>query len=146
MTIMHRQVIECTVKTINDLEIVGGMSETVFPKAEVMLEELEYQRAIAHLSRNCGYMNYQSFMDFILCEIFIEFKPYCRAYYKDEGPCLSELVDRDVLDAYDEVLSSLVLQAALELYKGSTICSWTKLRGFVRRTLGINSQNKLLIT
>jgi len=115
------------------LLLSGGLTQTVFPETEQLLEDLDYQAALAFVSTRKDMNRYHSMMDFLFCEIFIEYRAGCFAYYDEDGkPMLKDILSEEVLARYDRWLMA-ALKLAAEKLKTKRILSWTQYRVEVLR-------------
>ncbi len=117
----------------HQLLLSGGLTQTVFPETEQLLEDLDYQAALAFVSTWKDMNRYHSMMDFLFCEIFIEYRAGCFAYYEEDGkPMLKDILSEEVLARYDHWLMA-ALKLAAEKLKAKRILSWTQYRVEVLR-------------
>ncbi|MBI2920542.1 MAG: hypothetical protein HYY18_05610 [Planctomycetes bacterium] len=86
------------------LVLLGGMTETIFPEAESMLQEREYQRALRFVASRKAMDRYFSVMDFLFCEIFTQYRPGALAFYQGEGPRLLDVLSESQRAWFDRVL------------------------------------------
>jgi hypothetical protein len=115
------------------LQLAGGLTQTVFPETEHLLEDLDYQAALGFVAGKKDMDRYHSMMDFLFCEIFIQYRARCFAYYEaDDKPPLKDILSEDELARFDRWLT-----AALKLAKGkfeeNRALSWTRYRVEVLR-------------
>lgn len=115
------------------LLLSGGMTQTVFPETEQLLEDLDYQAALAFVSTRKDMNRYHSMMDFLFCEIFIEYRAGCFAWYEEDGkPMLKDILSEDDLDRYDRWLLA-ALKLASEKLQAKRFLTWTQYRVEVLR-------------
>ena len=85
----------------------GGASATLFPAVEKVLGSSKTQRMLFGddlISTNA----YESMMDALFCELFVEWQEACEAYYLEEGPQLCEVIDEDERKEYEAALLAFV--------------------------------------
>lgn len=115
------------------LLLAGGLTQTVFPAAEELLGETDYQAALAFVSTRKDMNRYHSMMDFLFCEIFIEYRDRCFAFYEEEGkPMLKDILSEDDLARYDRWLLA-ALKLAAEKLQAKRVMTWTQYRVEVLR-------------
>lgn len=115
------------------LLLTGGMTETVFPETEKLLEETDYQAALEFVSGRKDMNRYESMMDFLFCEIFLQYRARCFAYYEDpEKPRLKDLMGEEELTRYDRWLTA-ALKLARQKLEENRVLSWTLFRVQVLR-------------
>jgi hypothetical protein len=69
----------------------GGVTSTVFPYAEVMLEQTDCQKALKFVSKRKSMNLYRSMMDFLFCELDPNpWKFKCFRFYNDKGKPLKD--------------------------------------------------------
>jgi len=74
------QVMHFTMKQI--LEISGGITNTVFPEVEHLLNKSTvYYKALKYIASRKDMTLYESVMDFIFCELHPGWRNRCRKYY-----------------------------------------------------------------
>lgn len=113
--------------------LTGGMTQSVFPEAETLLEDLDYQSALGFVSGRKDMNRYHSMMDFLFCEIFIEHRSRCFAYYEDsEKPQLKDVLGDPELARYDRWLMA-ALKLAKQKFEENRVLSWTRYRVEVLR-------------
>lgn len=115
------------------LLLTGGMTQTIFPETEDLLHEIDYQSALAFVSTRKDMNRYHSMMDFLFCEIFIEYRAGCFAYYEEDGkPMLRDILSEEAITRYDRWLTA-ALKLAAEKLQAKRILSWTQYRVEVLR-------------
>ena len=96
------------------------LNYSTFPLTEQKLRDNNnYEEAIKEISPYRLMSKYKTIIDFIFCEIFTDWKELCHKFYSGEGPCMTESVNvsPEIIESFDIILSDLVLEASLELYK-----------------------------
>jgi hypothetical protein len=117
----------------SQLLLTGGMTQTVFPETEDLLHETDYQSALAFVSTRKDMNRYHSMMDFLFCEIFIEYRAGCFAYYEEDGkPMLKDILSEEAVARYDRWLTA-ALKLALQKFQEKRALSWTLYRVQVLR-------------
>jgi hypothetical protein len=119
---------------IRQLLVAGGMTETVFPAVEKLLDETEYQKALAHVSGSKDMNRYHSIMDFLFCEIFINYRYRCFAYYAGEkgSKKLRDQITEEARARYEKWLVA-ALGIALKKMEEARKLTWTSFRAEVLR-------------
>jgi len=105
--------------------------ETIFPRVEELLGTTEYQKALAHVSsrKTATLKRYRSKMDFLFCEVFLEYQKPCREFYDGEGEALGFLLEgaeRELLE--DKLLEAL--EHAYRAFRRKRRLSWVQFRLF----------------
>ena len=69
-------------------------------------------------------------IDFLVCEIFPEWKMACRLFYHKRGPQLKDHKDMNdkLIEVYDIVISEYVLELALANLNEKRFKSWKKFK------------------
>lgn len=115
---------------MRQLQIIGGSSEGVFPLVEDWLNaSSDHQEALQFVAARKKMDRYRSMVDFLFCEIFVDFQGPCFRFYEDEGPRLIEH------PAYNEAAQAkwekrllAGLHLAYEIFKARRVQSWTQYR------------------
>ncbi len=117
------------------LALTGGLSESVFPKIDLLLQEGEYQEALQFIASRKSMERYQSMVDFILCEIFVQFRKDCFKYYEGTGEPFRKMIESGVVSEADREWCERVLGHGLELARRALVAqrdrreySWTVFR------------------
>lgn len=114
------------------LQVAGGASLNAFPLVEEWLNESsDRQLALDYVgSRKRKAMDsYHSIVDFLFCEIFIDFQPACFRFYDGKGPNLQgHPAYNDVQRAKWEKRLLAGLNLAYEIFKARRVQSWTQFR------------------
>lgn len=107
------------------LDLFGGATCSIFPKAEDLLSDSDHQRALEYIAKGGRKKmeRYQSMMDFLFCELHPEFIPSCKRFYAWEGPQLRELISDEQVVEYDKRLVK-ALEVAYSLYSEERRGSW----------------------
>jgi hypothetical protein len=101
----------------------SGFSEGAFPYVEELLELKENKEALLRVAMFKKISKYVNFIDFLFCEIYLEFRKDCYKYYEGGGGQLADLADTEVLQYYEDVLVNAIHIASKTLVK-----NWTKFR------------------
>ncbi len=131
--------IELKQTLVQGLELTGGItSQTVFPKTEEMLHQLEYQRSLEFVARKKNMDKYHSMMDFLFTESWPEkWKIKVFRYYNGNGCTLID--DPDVTDlelkAYDTIMSELILPLCHEMLKEKRVKGWAEVRRIIHHIM-----------
>lgn len=108
------------------IQEVEPATTCIFVEADKLLEELDYQRALSHVSR-LKKERYRSRMDYLFCEIFVEHRTAAFRFYNGEGPPAKDYLTQEEIQAYDVKLCE-VLNWALDFWKADTRMNWTQFR------------------
>lgn len=113
--------------------LTGGMTQTIFPETEDLLGETDYQAALAFVSTRKDMNRYHSMMDYLFCEIFIQYRAGCFAYYEEDGkPMLKDILSEEEVARYDRWLMA-ALKLAAEKLQAKRALTWTQYRVEVLR-------------
>ena len=86
-----------------------GITDSLFPKTEELLEQLKFQRILKAmiLNSNGSVQNYRTLVDFYFCETFPEWKESCFQFYKDDKLQLKDhpSITKSKIRMYDNTLS-----------------------------------------
>jgi hypothetical protein len=120
------------------MKLTGGLTQTVFPKTEAKLNDLDYQEALEFVAKRRNMERYHSVMDFLFAESFpMPWKFKCFSYYNGRGTSL--INDPDISDsqlaAYDEILCGLVLEICMLLLKAKRSATWQELLGLMHQVI-----------
>lgn len=115
-------------------QLTGGLTQTVFPETEgLLMGDLDYQEALGFVAGKKDMGRYHSMMDFLFCEIFIQYRARCFAYYEaDDRPKLKDILGEDELARFDRWLTA-GLNLAKEKFQEKRALSWTIYRVEVLR-------------
>lgn len=123
--------LETRVAMIQAMELVGGATTSIFPEAEaLLLENKSYWRAIKFVLppwKVNRAKKYKSVMDFLLCELYPEWRSSCFRFYRDDGPPLKELLTPEQVVAYGRRLVK-ALEVARDLFRKKQRRSWNNYR------------------
>jgi hypothetical protein len=115
-----------------DLVLLGGATETIFPEAESMLREPEYQKALQFVASRKAMDRYVSVMDFLFCEIFTQYRPCALAFYAGEGARLKAVLTESQRAWFDRVLVR-ALTLAHQRFAEQRALTWESFRSCVLR-------------
>lgn len=112
------------------LQVSGGATQSVFPKVDEWLnEDSDRQHALEYVARKKVMGRYHSMVDFLFCEIFIEFQWACFRFYDGKGPALKDSAEFDESKREQWERRLLAgLHLACEIYKEKRRKSWTVFR------------------
>lgn len=125
---MSMSLIQC--HQMRQLQITGGASIGVFPLVEAWLNaSLDHQEALQFVAARKNMDRYRSMVDFLFCEIFLDFQGPCFRYYDDKGPRLFEhRAYSDEAQAAWEKRLLAGLHLAYEIFKARRVQDWTQYR------------------
>src|SRR3989344_7300076 len=87
------------------LDLVGGATSSIFPEAEAwLLSEGDHWEALQYVARRKNQDKYTSMMDFLFCELFVEYRKDCFRFYNEKGPLLKEMISQEQIAKFDNVL------------------------------------------
>jgi hypothetical protein len=113
-----------TIQQTVELALTGGITETIFPEAEVLLwASTKYQKALEYIGRRKDMDRYESLMDFLFCELHPEFRAGCFKYYLDRRRPLRKILTEQERYFYACRLV-LALETALALWEQDLVQSW----------------------
>lgn len=114
--------------TLTLKQLVGGATSSIFSRAEELLySDGEMQEALFALTNWEEVDGYRSFIDFLFCELFPEWKEPCFWFYRDWGPQLRVYLTEGAIRQFDEALC-LALTLALEWHRGGTRNTWRRFK------------------
>uniref|UniRef100_A0A6M3KZG6 Uncharacterized protein n=1 Tax=viral metagenome TaxID=1070528 RepID=A0A6M3KZG6_9ZZZZ len=97
---------------------------TVFPRSEKYLSDIDHMMALQYLASKKRYDRYRSIMDFVFCELFPHWKPYCFAFYREKEKRLKDIMKKDELVRYDRRIL-IALTKAYNWYCDKREQSWS---------------------
>ena len=110
-----------------------GMTSTIFPKVEAWLQEDgDHWMALQFVASKRTMEKYKHTVDFLVCEIFTNVRPYCMAYYAGRAPLLRDLITEETR-ASSERIMLLALGLAYTLWNDQRELSWKAFRKEVAR-------------
>lgn len=106
------------------LLLVGGITKSIFPEAEaLLLNKPKYQKALELIGAKKDMERYESFMDFLFCELHPQWKSDCRKFYEGEGPMLKDMLSVRQHKWYSLTLL-MALEVAIGILKEKRLLSW----------------------
>ena len=108
------------------LEVENPFS-TIFKKAEVLLNNSDYQEALEFVGRRKNMDKYFSMMDFVFCELFTEYREGCFLYYKNKGKQLRHILSKKQIKYYDQAIC-IALMLAYQNLQQERMISWGHFR------------------
>ncbi len=124
------------------LELIGGAAASVFPLVDELLLEINYQEALQFVASRKSMNRYRSMVDFLLCEIFVQFRKDCFKFYEGKGNPFRHLIEDGVITEANREWCEKVLVYGLELARKACEAnrthrdySWTK---FSKEALALN--------
>ena len=118
-----------TVAQLLDLDLIGGITQSIFPEVEAYLEvDHDHLKALQWIARNKSVERYKSVMDWLFCETFRQFKSACMRFYEqDEEPALKEVITEPERKQYAWGMLQMI-KCAYEAFKEERWMSWGHLR------------------
>jgi hypothetical protein len=109
---------------IQQIPMIGGATESVFPKTEELLEsDGDYWEALSYVSFRKNLDRYVSMMDFLFCELNTLFRKHCFEYYNGRGPDLKGILNEEVIASHDDNLVA-ALKIAVQYHRNKRKQSW----------------------
>ncbi len=99
------------------LDLCGGATESVFPKAERLLQCYGVQDALAEIVPVEVQLPYRSIMDMLSVETFPRLCVPCAAFYAGEGPPLRETATPGEIAMYERGIIMVMRAARRSLRK-----------------------------
>ncbi len=96
---------------------IGGGTESVFPKVEGLMQDAEYQQALEFVASRKSMSRYHSMVDFLFCEIFVQYRTDCFKFYDGRALRLIEMVNAGRVSQMQLTWFEQVLVHGLELAK-----------------------------
>ena len=118
-----------TVRQLLDLDLIGGITKSIFPEVEAYLEvDHDHQRALQWVARSKSAERYQSVMDWLFCETYRQWRGACQRFYEDDDePTLKDLITEPERKQYAWGMLQMIKQA-YEAFKEERWMSWGHLR------------------
>lgn len=110
-----------------EIQSPWGMSRSVFPKVEEMLENSEYRKAVDYVAKRKKQDRYVCVIDFLLCEVMPQHQAGCFRFYADEGPRFKELVSEEEITRCESVIL-VFLAIAYHYFCEDRQLSWKQAR------------------
>lgn len=126
---MFQLSISLQARMIQSLQVCGGATSTIFPQVEaVLIDSVEYQKALEFIASKKDMSRYESVMDFFFCEIFDKYQYACFKYYENSDcPRLIDIISVEELVSYNNTLLK-ALDIAHDILKEKRRLSWMKFR------------------
>jgi len=117
------------------LEIDGGTTTTIFPLIEKTLHDRsKLKAAVETVAGGDDPDHYQSYIDYLICQVFPQFRPSCFAFYEDEGPQLREQITPSGRDKLERILLAALWATEL-FHEHRHPCHWDDVRALLERNL-----------
>jgi hypothetical protein len=118
-----------TVRQLIDLDLLGGMTKSIFPEVEAYLEvDHDHLNALQWIARNKSAERYESVMDWLFCETYRQYKGACMRFYADaEQPTLKDIITEPERKQCAWGLLQMI-KRAYEAFKEERWISWGHLR------------------
>jgi len=106
------------------IHVVGGATSSIFPTIEaLLLGGGDHFPALTYVANHKAMERYMSVMDFLFCELHMEWKFACFAYYNEGGKQLRDLIDSEEISKCTNQML-VALERAVELYRANRRESW----------------------
>lgn len=106
------------------LEIVGGITESIFPKVErMLLGDSDYRKALEYVAARKQMDRYRSMIDFMFCELYPKWRKPCFHFYDGDGPSLKEMLTVEQIQEYERRMVK-ALGVAHKLFCEQRCKSW----------------------
>jgi len=114
---------------LSQLQLTGGVTTTIFPAVEQLINETDYQLSLEFVASRKNMQRYRSMVDFLFCEVFVQYRAGCFRYYQDETkhPLLKNILTPDEVTRYERWMVA-ALQLAREKFENKRKESWTQFR------------------
>jgi len=123
--------LKLSVSTKDQLEIRGGITESVFPEVEAWLSvSSEHQNALQYIAIRKKVIRYTSMMDFLFCEIFTGYRAACFRYYLNKASMLKDMVTDEEIVYFNRVLLK-AMEIAYKAFSDQRQLSWANFRNQV---------------
>ena len=112
---------------LQELDITGGVSISVFTQAERLLKETKYQKALFHATKKkTAASKYHSVMDFLFAELAgPHWQHKCMLFYDDKAPALRDDPEAGpIFIAKWDVILCIALQISLQITKEKLHKQW----------------------
>jgi len=118
-----------TVRQLLDLDLIGGITQSIFPEVEAYLEvDHDHLKALQWIARNKSADRYKSVMDWLLCETYLQWRGACQRFYEDhEKPTLKDLITEPERKVFAWGMLQMV-KRAYEAFAEERWISWGHLR------------------
>jgi hypothetical protein len=121
-----------TVVQLLDLDLIGGITQSIFPEVEAYLKvDHDHLKALQWIARNKSADRYKSVMDWLFCETYRQWRGACRKFYErddeNEGPMLKDLITEPERKLCAWGMLQMV-KAAYEAFCAERWMSWGHLR------------------
>jgi len=117
------------------LQLIGGLTVSIFPEAERMLiEDTDFQKALEFVAARKAMEQYRSVIDFLFCELHPEWKPACQKFYNNQGSPLRDLVSVGEIERLSQRMV-IALLVAKELLDRKFCHDWDWYRETVEQAL-----------
>jgi hypothetical protein len=111
-----------------ELDVVGGVTESIFMETEAwLLQNSDHQEALAYVASRKTMDHYTSMMDFLFCEIFIDYRGACQRFYRRKGPLLKKMISKEQIAKFDKALIG-ALKVAYEAFCEKRKMTWVTFR------------------
>ena len=88
-----------------ELEPIGGVTESVFVKAEeYLMESSKHQEWFRKFVPKSRQKKYRSMLDCLFCEVFPQERPDCFKFYRGEGRRLVYIAEKEQIVIWDGIL------------------------------------------
>ncbi len=135
---MHLSLVHTQTQTLKiEQKVNGGLTNTIFPKTEALLNNSEYQEALQYVASKKKMTNYQSMMDFLFCELFPHpWRNRCIDYYNDKGkPVRKQPEATPHWIAEHDLKLYVALEVALAMKQQDIKAHWSEYGGQVNQIL-----------
>ena len=108
-----------------ELSLTGGMTQSIFPDVEEIMEETDAQNAVSLIAPPARMNRFHSLVDFLLVEANADQAKGCFKFYDDKGPALRGMPGFGELERLRCQYRMLwVLRFALRNWEYKTRLSW----------------------
>jgi hypothetical protein len=109
----------------------------MFPRAEALLKQTDYQAALKYVARGQRMGRYRSMVDFLFCGVFPGFRKACLEFYMSGNKPLRDLPSATPqnLAHWDNCLC-VALRLALEVRDQKLQATWVGFREYAALSVG----------
>jgi hypothetical protein len=106
----------------------SGIGESVFPKVEEWLtESSDHWQALQFVASKKDMQRYRCIIDFLFCEIFVDYRGGCFRFYDECGPQLRFIISTEQIANFQRRLMA-AMRLAHDMFQERRRASWTSFR------------------
>jgi hypothetical protein len=103
-------------------------TSSIYPEIEVWIQGgANRQTALGAIAGSDEMDSYRSYMDFLVCQVFSEIRPYCFSFYQGKGEQVKEMI---TLEGRDKMVFILWIacEIALLAHENNVSYNWKQVR------------------